>query len=244
MVLIVHLQLFANERWETYLKEDLKQFGRHLNLQTALIAGGWIAGMYLLSEVDTDLNTSVKSLYHGGWQTYFNSIDYLGYAPYSVPVSLGITGLTLLGKDKKLQDAAFTSSEAAVVSGVIVSFVKLIVGRTRPEARQGPHNFNPFSDFDASFPSGHSSTAFALVTPWIYYYPHPLTYLLLVFPASTAIARMALDRHWFTDVLTGSVLGSLIGVSLAKWHNDLAKEKYYYGPPQPPATVISLSFSL
>jgi hypothetical protein len=243
-LLILQMQVSGNERWRAYINEDLAQFRRQLNFRTVLIAGGWLAGMYLLSDFDPDLNCSVKTVYHGGWKKYFDTIDYLGYAPYSIPVSFGITGLTLLGDDKKLQDAAFTSSEAAVVSGVAVSLVKIILGRTRPDKGQGPRNFIPFSDLNSSFPSGHSSTAFALVTPWICYYPGPFTYMLLIFPASTAVARMVQNRHWFTDVLTGSVIGSIIGVSLAKWHKDLAAQKKYYYPPQPPPILISFSFNL
>jgi membrane-associated phospholipid phosphatase len=105
---------------------------------------------------------------------------------------------------------------------------KFILGRRRPSANAGPHCFSPFSDPKSSFPSGHASTAFALLTPWVVYYPSPYTYLLLIFPASTAISRMVFNRHWFTDVLTGSVLGFLIGYNLAKWHKDLAKKNNYY----------------
>ena len=199
--------------------------------------------MYLLSGVDEGLNRDVKSLYTGNWQTYFNTVDHMGNLPYALAGSAGITGLTMLGDDKKLQDAAFTSLQAVVTSTIFVAAFKLIIGRTRPDAGHGAKHFKPFSDFDPSFPSGHTAIAFALVTPWVYYYPNPLTYALLILPTSTAISRMVLDRHWFTDVLTGAVVGSLVGITLSKWHKQLAREKGFYDPMETPPTLVSFSFS-
>jgi len=246
IILIVNLttSASADNRWKQYIQNDFDRFTSEVNVKTALMAGGWLAGMYLLSAFDEDLNNDMKSLYTGKWKSYFNTIDYLGYIPYTLPVSIGITGLTMLGNDKKLQDAAFTSVQAQVTSLIFVGATKLIFGRHRPDAGNGPRHFNPFSDFDAAFPSGHTSTAFALVTPWIYYYPNPLTYALLILPASTAVSRIVLDRHWFTDVLTGAVIGTLVGITLAKWHKELAEQKGFYDPMETPPSLIKLSVQL
>jgi len=243
-LLFFALQLNAGTsgRWRSYLENDFQQLKSRVNFQTALIAGGWLGGMYLLSTYDEELNSSVKSIYKGNWQKYFDTIDHLGNVPYTLPITFGLTGLTLLGNDKKLQDAAFTSSEALVATGVITTIFKLFVGRSRPDEGNGARFFKPFSRY-VSFPSGHSASAFAIITPLVYYYPGPLTYMLLLFPASTAISRMALNRHWFTDVLTGSVIGVLVGVTLAKWHQDLAVEKGFYDPLETPPMLISYSFN-
>lgn len=233
----------ASDLWRDYLQNDWQRLGSAMNARTALIAGGWLAGMYLLSGYDEEINGSAGALYRGNWQTYFNTIDHLGNVPYTFPVSVGLTSLTLLGNDKRLQDAAFTSTEALIATGMAVGIIKLIVGRTRPDDGQGSRHFRPFSG-NFSFPSGHAATAFALVTPWLYYYPNPVTYLLLVLPASTAISRMVLDRHWFTDVLTGSVMGLLIGSTLARWHKDLARQNDQFAPLRKPPMLISYSVSL
>jgi undecaprenyl-diphosphatase len=197
--------------------------------------------MYLLSHFDEDLNVSVNSIYHGTWKKYFDAIDYFGYVSFTGPISIGIAGMTMLGRDKKLQDAAFSSVEAVVFNTLATTVAKLLIGRDRPDAGAGAHTFAPFTDPDSSFPSGHASTAFAFITPWVVYYPKPYTYLLLIFPASTAISRMVLNRHWFTDVLTGSVLGALIGYNLAKWHKDLALKNNYYSTQE---TGLLISFSI
>ena len=129
-----------------------------------------------------------------------------------------------------------------MLNAVVIGLTKYIFSRGRPDANKGAHHFSPFSDPKSSFPSGHASTAFALLTPWVVYYPNAFTYLLMIVPASTAIARMVLNRHWFTDVLTGSVLGFVIGYNLAKWHKNLAKQNNYYSDEG--GADFSVSFSV
>jgi membrane-associated phospholipid phosphatase len=242
VILLNQSSLFAVDRWSEYLKNDFKQIKRNISVNTLLWTGGWLTGMYVLSNYDEPLNNSVKSLYTGKWKSYFNTVDHLGSGLYTGPISIGIVGLTLLGNDKKLQDAAFTSAESFVVNAVVIGLTKFIFSRSRPSANKGAHDFSPFTDPTSSFPSGHASTAFALVTPWVVYYPNPFTYLLMIVPASTAIARMVLNRHWFTDVLTGSVLGFVIGYNLAKWHKNLAKKNNYYSDEG--GADFSVSFSV
>jgi membrane-associated phospholipid phosphatase len=234
---------FSGDRWDSYVTNDWNQFKQKLNFNTLLYTGTWLSGMYALSHYDEDINSSVKSLYKGKFKTYIDIVDHLGNAPYSIPAMAGIAGLTLVGNDRKLHDAAFTSLEAACANALIIGISKLMFGRNRPDAKKGAHDFSPFSFNQASFPSGHASTAFALITPWVYYYPGPLTYALLVIPASTALARVILDRHWATDVLTGSLIGILIGYNLARWHKRLAVDKNYYGNSDSDAN-LSVSFAI
>ena len=235
--------LSANDRWREYLKQDWTELKRNLTFRTAIISGGWLAGMYMVSAWDEDMNTLVKPLYRGGFTTYFDAVNELGNAPYAIPISLGITGLSLIGNDAKFQDAAFTSSESMIATGIVTALVKAIIGRNRPDENKGPRSFHPFSGFD-SFPSGHTSTAFALVTPWVFYYPRPLTYLLFILPASTGIARMIYDRHWATDVISGGLVGFVIGASLASWHKNFAEEKKYYTIEQSPRMLFSFTWHL
>ena len=62
-----------------------------------------------------------------------------------------------------------------IYAGVLSYGVKYTVGRSRPYEQNSPHQFAPFSGRN-SFPSGHTTSAFAILTPWVLYYPHPVTY--------------------------------------------------------------------
>lgn len=50
-----------------------------------------------------------------------------------------------------------------VASGIVTPALKVAVGRSRPNAGQGPNDLHPFSG-GASFPSGHTTQAFAVAS--------------------------------------------------------------------------------
>lgn len=225
-----------------YTDNDWKELKSTVNINSLLWAGGWMSGMYALSYGDEYLNSAIKPIYTGKLKYYFDAVDYLGYGPFSIPFSLGFSGFTFLLNDKKLQAASLTSVESVLASSIVVYVLKISIGRKRPYEDQGSHVFNPFSGWDDSFPSGHSSTAFALITPFAFYYDNPLSYSLLLLPVSTAISRMIFDKHWATDVLTGGAIGFVIGYYLTKWHKDFSKSWKTKSGSKP--MVFSFSFPI
>jgi membrane-associated phospholipid phosphatase len=118
-----------------------------------------------------------------------------------------------------LADRPDFSAASARVAGatlggaVLCEGLKLAVGRARPDAAPGdPDEFRPFGRLDASFPSGHTTVAFAAASaidaesrarwvPWV------------VYPAAAAVgwARVREDQHWLSDVTAGAVLGFWTG---------------------------------
>ena len=112
----------------------------------------------------------------------------------------------------------FSAASARVAGATLGAVVmceglKLAVGRARPNATPGdPDEFRPFGRLDASFPSGHTTVAFAAAAaihqesgarwvPWV------------VYPAAAAVgwARVHEDRHWLSDVTAGAALGFWAG---------------------------------
>jgi undecaprenyl-diphosphatase len=62
-----------------------------------------------------------------------------------------------------------------------------------------------------SFPSGHTITAFAAVTPLCLAYPE--FQLALGFcAASVAASRVVLGMHFLSDVIAGATAGTLLGL--------------------------------
>lgn len=63
-----------------------------------------------------------------------------------------------------------------------------------------------------SFPSGHTTTAFAIFTVLILYHSKkPIQYIWLLFAILAGLSRVYLSQHFLIDVFAGSVLGILIG---------------------------------
>src|SRR5215210_7861426 len=98
-----------------------------------------------------------------------------------------------------------------MASGVSI-VLKYTVGRTRP-THGDSDDFQPFGG-GTSFPSGHTTLAFAVATAiadesqngWVD---------AAVYGAATltAYARVNDDRHWASDVLAGALVGHLT----ARW---------------------------
>src|SRR4029077_11922606 len=80
----------------------------------------------------------------------------------------------------------------------------------------------------ASFPSAHTSVVFAAVALECFHHGFldtshsgwggavcPVT---IVVATGTAVLRIAADRHWATDVITGALLGGTLGYAIPALH--------------------------
>jgi len=61
-----------------------------------------------------------------------------------------------------------------------------------------------------SFPSGHSTTAFAVAVSLGSFFPEILPVMLLL-ASNVAVSRVVVGMHFLTDVLVGSGLGATLG---------------------------------
>ncbi|RMH79095.1 MAG: phosphatase PAP2 family protein [Calditrichaeota bacterium] len=141
--------------------------------------------------------------------------------PYRIYLALtGTMVLTgLITKHGELLETARLSLESALITGLITYVAKGFFGRLRPYTGEGPHQFHPlkFSDRHPfrSFPSGHTSHIFAVVT--IIAGRHPqwwIKYPAYVLAASVGFQRMNDRQHWASDVLAGAALGYWVGTTL------------------------------
>ncbi|NNE47983.1 MAG: phosphatase PAP2 family protein [Rhodothermales bacterium] len=217
----------GNERFARWaLHDGLSLVERSLPLVPAvLVAGGLV--IPAAKHFDEPLLDEVQNSYHGVWGDYLDFTNDLG-DPYVLIPATSVFAVSLFTGSERFQDAAFTSVESLLFATAITGTIKQMVGRSRPQENIGSIRLRPFSG-NASFPSGHVTAAFALVTPWVYYYPGPATYSLFALSGGTAIARIARDKHWPTDVLAGAAIGFLTSRWLARRHLSSAN--------QPPVSI-------
>ncbi len=132
------------------------------------------------------------------------------YVYCGTPVTLAIVGLAT-DNDDMLLDAAFMAVGTAVSYGITVG-LKYTVRRDRPFI-EFPGDFANKSGHDYtgsySFPSGHSTTAFATATSLCLEYPR--WYIIApscLYAGTLAYSRMNLGVHNPSDVLAGALIGS------------------------------------
>jgi len=97
-------------------------------------------------------------------------------------------------------------------SGVAVTVLKVLIHRPRPWSEASPAGWSEYlhkSDFH-SFPSGESTTTFAVAAVLAWWYP-TLRLPLLTVAAVVAVARVLVGSHHPSDVVAGALLG--IGVA-------------------------------
>ena len=105
-------------------------------------------------------------------------------------------------------------------SGLIVTIVKRIIARGRPryfdEFGALHFQFPTWQASYASFPSGHSQTAFAIALSFAALFPR-FRNTFIVLAVIVAFSRVAVDAHYFTDIVAGSLWGAWFTVMTREW---------------------------
>jgi membrane-associated phospholipid phosphatase len=97
---------------------------------------------------------------------------------------------------------------------ILVELVKAGVRRPRPFERLTQTRIVGYKESGRSFPSGHTSQVFFLVTLLSQYYQFTLWAVLLLYGLAlfVAVTRMYVGAHYPRDVLAGAMLGSVCGL--------------------------------
>ncbi len=141
--------------------------------------------------------------------TYYTDV---GDGLFSVAL---VVMLFLLLKDKRLSVAMLS---AFLLAGLLAQILKRIANEARPKLYFKAGQYNHFIDGvtlsnTASFPSGHTATAFAAATVLAMITKNK-TVQVLVFLAAVMVgfSRIYLAQHFILDVLVGAVTGCGAGI--------------------------------
>lgn len=138
---------------------------------------------------------------------------------------VGLAATYLVGtilKNKKLKKASVLAFSSLLVSGVLVQGLKQVFGRVRPYATDSQWNFygpGLRSSTYNSFPSGHTTAAFAVAASISTVYDSTLVKILAYGAATlTGLSRVHDNKHWMSDVFMGAIIGTLTGKFITKRH--------------------------
>ena len=174
-----------------------------------------IGGALLLDE---ELRQSVQRNSNGTTRSVADAVR-----PFGEEYSWGVLGGFYLAgtvfKDDKAKAVAQDSlASGLIAAGVITPLLKATVGRNRPH--ETPSLFTRSAN-GRSFPSGHTTQAFALASviashyesPWIQTAAYTLAGLV-------GWSRMEHNAHYASDVLAGALIGTVVGRSVVRLHDS------------------------
>lgn len=141
-------------------------------------------------------------------------------------------GVGLIFKDHRARDTGYLAASAILQSFLVDNVVKSLAGRRRPYVADGEDHwsgpgafFRRLEDWGdhsyMSFPSGHTAAAFSLATVVALQYRHSgwVPVAAYTIAAGVGLSRMALDKHWASDVAVGALIGHLVARLVVRNHN-------------------------
>ncbi len=153
----------------------------------------------------------------------------------------GIAGYGLIFKDRKLVNTTLLATQAYVTGGIVTTFIKFIAGETRPSYYTpseiaSPRFLGPFAKAErdangkktySSFPSGHSTVAFAVAAVFASEYKDKPAIPIIAYSIASliGISRVTENVHWTTDVVVGAALGYLTGKNVVNNYHRYVKAK-------------------
>ncbi|MDR3289705.1 MAG: phosphatase PAP2 family protein [Rickettsiales bacterium] len=122
------------------------------------------------------------------------------------------------------------------ISAFMIQILKCIFGRTRPyhyiEMNGILSDFLFFQTNDrfVSFPSGHSAGTWGFIVCMFFVFgKNKWTKILAMFGMLVPITRMILLKHYLSDILTGSILSSIMCFYCMKWYLKNEDNSRYIG---------------
>jgi len=153
----------------------------------------------------------LNPLHNAFLNVFFIAITMIGDGIFSVLVSI----ILFLFKKRFLALMVFSSF---AISGIIAQVLKLFISEARPALFLVKDNYPNFIEHVTlhnfhSFPSGHSTSAFALAAILCFAVKNKkLSVLFLLGAALVGYSRIYLGQHFITDVAAGSIIAVLISI--------------------------------
>ncbi len=163
---------------------------------------------------------------HSGDNTFITQVERFG-AQYAAGVVGGFYIVGALADDKTSMQVAQDGIAASLIaSGIITPAIKLAAGRSRPRDNEGVYNFKPFSNGNSSFPSGHTTEAFALASVIANHYDQTwVTCASYSIAGLVGLARSYHQAHFASDIVAGAMIGMLVGKSVVAHNQTLRSGK-------------------
>ena len=137
-----------------------------------------------------------------GWSDTFETA---GGPVYSTLFVAGMFTAGRLAHGTRFRAMTYDMLDAAIVTFAYTEVLKLAVGRERPNGQD-----------NKSFPSGHTSNAFAMASVAQGHYGWKLGVPAYLLAGLMGASRIHEDKHWLSDVVAGAALGWVVGCTVVR----------------------------
>jgi len=201
----------------------------HMSGRDALKVGLFAGGIAVLTSLDEPVQKlGVQTKNNSSLSTVSSYVSNSG-GLYEACTLVALGSYGFIFGNVKMQTTTLLATQAYITSGVMESLIKSIAGRQRPsyydptESEAEPTFHGPFfkpdnvavngNHLSASFPSGHTTAAFAAATVFAMEYKNTPWVPIVSYSAAglIGVSRITENKHWFTDVIAGAALGYLCG---------------------------------
>lgn len=175
---------------------------KQLLIPVTLITSG---ALLVNTKENQQIQSSVRNTFGNDFHTPVD--DYIQL----VPVAQIYAGKYLGFKSKN--DFVHQTINIALANAIMCGVVIVLKNTFKEERPDGSNNL--------SYPSGHTATAFTNASLLFYEYKDANFWYAssgFLFATATGLLRIANNKHYASDVLTGAGIGTAVGLLVSYWH--------------------------
>lgn len=187
--------------------------------------------------------TGASAFFDDNCQQYFgperrapwlgDGADFLGKPYVLTPIAAALYGIGRLSHDHpRFRNGSYDIAQVFLINAAYTTAIKYASHRLRPDGSN-----------HLSFPSGHTSNAFAWATVASRYYGPKLGAPAYLLASLIAVGRMEKNVHWLSDVVGGASMGYLVGRTVVHKDSDALPEAHAHQlriMPAPGAAIGAL----
>ncbi len=210
--------------------------------ESALVVGGLGAGIAGLALADRSIRHELAPHRHDSFRDAADDISLLGNGFVLFGLNAGAVtvgeAIKQYNGDTKLLEAALVATESQLLTAAFTEGLSYATARTRPGESNDPFRFKFGRD---SFPSAHTSQAFAVAAVVADRSPEPVGIIAYGLAGLVGVSRVVQDKHWASDVAGGAALGWAIGHFLSVRHSSPHKYLDFFPFADPKTKTYGVS---
>lgn len=216
----------------------------HWDRRDWLLAGGLTSLVAASSALDDQIRVESQENRTRSLNAAARNVQRFGAEGSFVVIGL-LEGYGWLAKDARARAVAMDSLTASIIAaGLVTPALKWSIGRVRPNHASRVFEFRPFSG-NQSFPSGHSTQAFAVASVIAAHYDQWWVKGLSYGVAGlVGYSRIEQNAHFASDVVAGAIIGTIVGRAVVHRHAPaMARPSAFVVSPYFDRGVSGLAFA-